>query len=206
MPRRFKWFQGYLSRCKRGCNLTSISLLHFVYRLLCIVRNLCHQIFLSFKRQEIICQVKQLFCFCSAVSSSSSFNCSGLMSSWSLIFFWISLSGGCLSRFLKCSFYFWSLSSWLSGIRFAFEVLYLPLTSFSVCQANCDCLFSTKFLIFSMRPGMYSDCSFCYETPDVGFHIVDPQVSWYSTCQTPVRFNWINIYSFWVMWLMPPRK
>ena len=84
-----------------------------------------------------------LWIFFSTMSSSSSTNCLRLMSCWSLIISLVGLSiisRGFLRNFLKCSFYFRSLSSWLAAFSFALEVLFLPHTSFSVCHINCDSL------------------------------------------------------------------
>ena len=66
------------------------------------------------------------------------------------------------SRFLKCSFHFWCLSSWLAAFSFALKVLFLVLTSFTVCHTNCNCSFSTKFLILLIWPWIKSYCSFLY--------------------------------------------
>ena len=77
--------------------------------------------------------------------------------------FWIGLSGisgGFMSRFLKCSFHFKSLSSWQTAFSFAPNMIFLPLTSFTVCHANCGCLFSTELLILLIWPLMYSNFSF----------------------------------------------
>ena len=52
------------------------------------------------------------------------------------------ISGGFLSRFFKCSFHSWSLSSWLAAVSFALEALFCLLASFMVCYAHHDCLFS----------------------------------------------------------------
>ena len=72
------------------------------------------------------------------------------------------ISGGFLSRFLKCSFHFWSLCSWLSTFSFALEVLFLPLILFTVCYANRDCLSFPKFQILLIWHGIYLNSSFWY--------------------------------------------
>ena len=84
------------------------------------------------------------------MASSSSLNCPSLISSWPLIIFWIDfsvVSGGFLSRFLKCSFHFWGFPSWQATFSFALKVLFLSLTLFTACHATCDCLSPSEFLI-----------------------------------------------------------
>ena len=54
-------------------------------------------------------------------------------------------------RFLKCSFHFCSLYSWILLFSFVLEVFLLLLSSLTVCYANCHCLSSTKFFIFVIR-------------------------------------------------------
>ena len=72
------------------------------------------------------------------------------------------ISGGFPTRFLKCSFYFWSLSSWLAAFSFALETLFLFFTSFTFYYAICYCLSSIEFLILLIWPWMYSNKSFWY--------------------------------------------
>ena len=93
--------------------------------------------------------------------SSSCINCP----SWLLIIFMIGLSvtlGYFPSKFLKCSFHKCLHSFWLAAFSFALEVLFLLLTSFTVCHTIQDCLSSTKFLILLIWSWMYSVCSFKY--------------------------------------------
>ena len=98
-------------------------------------------------------------------SSSSGVNGPSLMSNCLLI---ILLIGSCVtfggfpSRFSKCCFHSFILSSWIAAFSFALTVLFLPLTSFIVCQAILDCLSSTESLILSIWFYMYSICSFIY--------------------------------------------
>ena len=66
------------------------------------------------------------------------------------------------SRYLKCSFHFCIRSSWLVAFSSALEMLFLLLTSFTVCHAVQGCLSSTEFLILLIWPWMYSICSFWY--------------------------------------------
>ena len=102
--------------------------------------------------------------FVSILLSSSSVNCPCKMSSWQLIIFAVGLSMTLRkfsSRFLKCSFHFYNLSSWLAAFSFALKVFFFQLTSHCVCHANCDCLSSTEFGILLIWPWMYS-CSFWY--------------------------------------------
>ena len=69
----------------------------------------------------------------------SPINCQSLMSIHFLV--WLSLiSGGFQSKFLKCSFHFWSLSSWLAAFSFGWEVLFFLVTLVTVCHTNHDCL------------------------------------------------------------------
>ena len=72
------------------------------------------------------------------------------------------ISGGFPSRFLKCCSHSFILSCWLAAFNFALAVLFLPLTSFIVCQAILDCLSSTESLILSIWFCTYSACSFRY--------------------------------------------
>ena len=67
-----------------------------------------------------------LVIFFSMVSSSFSVNYPSF-----LLIFSVDLSvipGGFWSSYLKCSFHLWSYSSWLAGLNFALEVLFLPHT------------------------------------------------------------------------------
>ena len=59
------------------------------------------------------------------------------------------------SRFFLCSFDSWILSSWLAAFSFTPEMMFFPLPSFTVCQANHDCLSSTEFLISLIWFWMY---------------------------------------------------
>ena len=73
-----------------------------------------------------------------------------------------SLIGLCFrSKFSKC-FHSRNRSCWLVAFSWAFVVLFLLLTSFTVCHATLDCLSSTKSLILSIWFCMYSVCSFRY--------------------------------------------
>ena len=84
-----------------------------------------------------------LLTFFNIASSSSFVICPSFMSSWPLLICWIGflvISGGFPSKFLKCSFHF------MDGC-FSVAVLFLPLTSFTVCHTNGDYSSSTDFLI-----------------------------------------------------------
>ena len=100
-----------------------------------------------------------------STESSSCINCPSLMSNCLLK---ILVIGSCvtfgefLSKFLKCSFHSCICSSWLVAFSLAFTVLFLLLTSFTVCYAILDCLSSTKSLILLIWFYMYSLCSFKY--------------------------------------------
>ena len=104
----------------------------------------------------------QLLIFLSTMLSSSSVNWPSFMSSWLLIIFMIGLSvtlGEFPSRFLKCSFHFCILSSWLATFGFTLEMLFFLFTSFIVCHTIYNYLSSTECLILLIWPWMYS-CSF----------------------------------------------
>ena len=70
--------------------------------------------------------------------------------------------GGFPSKFLKCSFHRCIWSSWLAAFSLVFAVLFLLLTSLTVCHVTQDCLSSTKSLILLIWFCMYSACSFRY--------------------------------------------
>ena len=103
--------------------------------------------------------------FLSTESSSPWVDYPSLMSNCLLI---ILVIGSCVSfggfpcRFSKCCFHSFILSCWFVAFNLAFAVLFLLLTSFIVCQAILDCLFSTESLILSIWFCMYSVCSFTY--------------------------------------------
>ena len=93
--------------------------------------------------------------------SSSCINCPSLMSNCLLIILVIGSCvtfGGFPSKFSK---YFHSCirSFWVVAFSLAFAVLFLLLTSFTICHAILDCLSSTKSLIWFC---MYSVCSFMH--------------------------------------------
>ena len=98
-------------------------------------------------------------------SSSSCINGPSLMSDCLLI---ILVTGSCvtfggfLSKFSKCCFHRYIHSSWPVAFSLALAVLFLLLTSFTVCYAILDCLSSTESLILSIWFCMYSVCSFRY--------------------------------------------
>ena len=98
-------------------------------------------------------------------SSSSRVNGPSLMSNCLLT---ILVIGSCVtfgdfpSRFSNCCFHSFILSCWFVAFNLALAVLYHQLTSFIVCQAILDCLFSTESLILSIWFCMYSVCSFRY--------------------------------------------
>ena len=92
-------------------------------------------------------------------SSSSWVNGPGLMSNCLLIILVIGsyiTFGGFPSKFSKCCFHSCFGSSWLVAFSLAFAVLFLLLTSFTVCHAILDCPSSTEFLIFLIWFCMYS--------------------------------------------------
>ena len=63
--------------------------------------------------------------------------------------------GGLASRFSKCCFHSFILSCWFAAFSFALAVIFLPLTSFIVCQAILACLSSTESLILSMKRSFF---------------------------------------------------
>ena len=98
-------------------------------------------------------------------SSSSLVNGPSLMSNCLLIILVIGscvMFGGFAIRFSKCCSHSLILSWWFAAFSFALAVLFLPLTSFIVCQAILDCLSSTEYLILSILFCMNSVCSFRY--------------------------------------------
>ena len=101
--------------------------------------------------------------------SSSCVNCPSLISNCLLI---ILVIGSCVtfrgfpSKFSKC-FLRCIRSSWLVVFSLAFAVLFLQLTSFTVCHAILDCLSLTVSLTLLIWFCLYSVCScrFCaYES------------------------------------------
>ena len=103
--------------------------------------------------------------FLNTESSSSCVNCLSLMSNWLLILFVIGpylTFGGFPSKFSKCYFYMCVRSSWLTAFSLVLAVLFLQITSFTICHAILDCLFSTKSLILLIWFCMYSVCSFTF--------------------------------------------
>ena len=98
-------------------------------------------------------------------SSSSCVNSPSLMSKFLLI---ILVTGSCVtfrgfpSKFSKWCFHRCIRFCWQVAFGLAFVVLFLLLTSFTVCHAILDCLSSTEFLILSIWFCMYSVCSFKY--------------------------------------------
>ena len=77
------------------------------------------------------------------------------MSSWLLIIFAISSS-------VTCYFHRCICASWLEFFSLSLAVLFLLLTSFTVCYAILDCLPSTESLISLIWFGMYFVSSFRY--------------------------------------------
>ena len=66
------------------------------------------------------------------------------------------------SKFSKFCFYMCIPFNWLVAFSLAFAVLFLLLTSFTVCHAILDYLSSTKCLILQIWFFMYSLCDFRY--------------------------------------------
>ena len=103
--------------------------------------------------------------FLSTESSSSCINSPSLMSNCLLIILVIGSCvtfGGFPSKFSKCCFHRFIRSCWLVAFSLALAVLFLLLTSLTVCHAIQDCLSSTESLILSIWFCLYSVCSFRY--------------------------------------------
>ena len=100
-----------------------------------------------------ISQGWQLFFF-NIASSSSFINWYCLMLSLLLIIFSIGLSvtsGEFPSRFLKCSFHFSILSSWLAAFNFDPEVLFLPFLLFIVCYSCLLIFWVSNFIDLALN-------------------------------------------------------
>ena len=83
--------------------------------------------------------------FLSTELSSFCVNYPSLMSNCLLIILVIGscvTSGGFPSKFSKCCFHSCIRSSWLVAFSLAFAVLFFLVTSFTICHAIPDCLFS----------------------------------------------------------------
>ena len=110
----------------------------------------------------------QLSCFLiflRTTSSSSYVNCLSLMSSWLQIIFVIGSSitfGDFPSKFLKCCSHRSTHPSWLAAFCIAHTLLFLQLTSFTVCHIILDCLSSTETVILLIWSWKCSGCSFRY--------------------------------------------
>ena len=103
--------------------------------------------------------------FLSTESSSSCVNCSSLMSNCLQIILVIGSCvtfGGFPSKFSKCCFHSCTRSSWMVAFSLAFTVLFLLLTSLTVCHTILDCLSSTKSLTLLIWFCIYSVCPFRY--------------------------------------------
>ena len=93
----------------------------------------------------------QFLIFLYTESNFSWINCSSLMSNCLLLFLWINSCvtfGGFPSKFLKFCFRSCIHSSFLVAFSLTFAVLFLLLTSFSVCHDILDCLSLTESLIY----------------------------------------------------------
>ena len=97
--------------------------------------------------------------FFNTASSSTSINCDSVMSCWPLITFWIVFSvilEWFPCRFLKCSFHFWILSSWLAAL------LLLPKCSPSRLLHLLSIVVFASVYLQPNWPWMYPNCSFWY--------------------------------------------
>ena len=151
-----------------GCIPSSIVLSYFGYRLRCIAGAVYRRIVSSSTLLGGISSSPAAFLFLILLrteSSSSLVKGPSFTSNCLLIILVIGssvISGGFPSRFLKYCSHSFTLSCWLAAFNFALAVLFLPLTSFIVCQAILDCLSSTESLILSIWFCTYSACSFRY--------------------------------------------
>ena len=150
---------------KGGCSLLSISQLCSYYILRCGIGAVNPWISLFSIRAGVFHQALQLFYFEFFLlwCSSSSMNSPSLMSSGLLVIFGIGSSvtfWEIPSRSLKCCFHWCIRSSWLAAFSLVRAVLFLQLSSFTVCYVILYCLSSTKSLIQYMWSWMYSVCSF----------------------------------------------
>ena len=119
----------------------------------------------SMSSNSLVFHASFLFKIFLGTESSYCINCPSLMSSWLLIILMIGLSitfRGFLSKFLKCCFHMCIHSSWLAAFSLALAVLFLLLTSFTICHAIINWLSSTESLILLIWFCMYSVCSFRY--------------------------------------------
>ena len=140
----------------------------FLSKLQLYSRNLGRHKFLVFHTSGSISSSSAAFLFSfflSTESSSSCVNCSSLMFNClrmiPVIGSYVTF-GGFPSNFLKCCFHSSIRFSWLVVFSLAFAVLFLLLTSFTVCHAILDCLSSIESLILLIWFCMYSVCSFRY--------------------------------------------
>ena len=113
------------------------------------------------------------------------------------------ISGRFSSKFLKCSFHLSNLSSWMVALNFTLEMLFIPLISFTVYHANRDCLFSTEFLILSIWPWMYSNCSTWSVLVLWGggfFKFQHVAISWVSFIEQRCFFKVFFLNYLWLPW------
>ena len=107
---------------------------------------------------------------CSSIilCTESSYSCVNYLSLMSNCLLMILVIRSCVtfgafpSKFSKCCFHRRIRSWWLVTFSLAFSVLFLLLTSFTVCHAILDCLSSTESLILSIWFCMHIVCSFRY--------------------------------------------
>ena len=133
------------------------SFLHFYYTILHNRRSMLSIQHVNPYSVDVIEVCSFLAFHFTTTSSSSSVNNLHLMSCWPSIISLFALS--MVSRqfpckFLKCSFNFGSLSSWLKTYRLTLQEIFLHLTFFTVSYAKCDCIYCTKYLISLISPRM----------------------------------------------------
>ena len=140
--------------------------MHSFFYLLCfdytqqwLIKEVCWKISLSSILQLVFCRGHQLL-ICFSIACIPPVNCLSFMSRWPLIIFSVGLSviSGIFQN--RSSFHFWSLSTWPATFSFALEVLFLPLTSFTMGHANRDFLPNIWFHWFGL--GYIQDFLRCF--------------------------------------------
>ena len=145
---------------------SSICLLGFDYIRHYIVGAVCCRIELVFHTSGGISSSPAAFLFLIFLSTDSSPSCVNSPSLISNCLLIILVIGSCVTfggfpgKFSKSCLHRCIRSCWLVAFSLTFAVLFLLLTSFTVCQAILDCLFSTVSLILLVWFCMYSVYSF----------------------------------------------
>ena len=136
--------------------------------------------------------------FLSTMSNSSCINSPSLMSSDLLMIFVIGSSltlENFPSRFLKCCFHKCIHSYWLAAFSLALTMLFLLLTSFTVCHAILDCLSSIKSIILLIWSWMYFVCSFKVCVIQFALCFKFLSISWVSPIVLGCGFHIVTFFS-----------